>query len=1103
MPCLTQRKLATSLAVLLVVHGAAAIGQSVNRVVNPGFEDVEQGKALHWRFDREKIDAFGLSDDVRTGKRSVWGQLTESPSGSWWTEWFAVEPNTTYDVTVWVKVDRPARGGSVRVGVSFDTHGTPYRSRTLAPGKWHSITDTVRSWPNTTKARVRLLLHKWQGKTWFDDVSFRKSDVDWMDRFEQTDLTGLRFLPKHPCVAFSRTDIEELRQAVKTVPWAKTAYEAYMSGARRLLEDSPFRLPDLDFAKVGPGYTYVKGVARAVKDLGLLYQLTQDRKYAQVARDRLVAVAERLPKGNLCRGGYGYTTGYALHNAAIGYDFIHDSDVLSEDDRAKIESMLRGGYRGMSRHGDVMGINNRGAVCMGAMASIAFCLQDRELIEWVINGPYGFNYHLHKGVGDDGIWIEGISYGFMAMGKIFDWYCGYMAVAEAAHRAGIDLYSHPRFKRLTDAPLEYAYPDYSLPANGHCAYSTSLLGQLEARRYIKSWIRLRDPRYLWVISEGLKVHNWLPLGYAGDLFVLSGNLGADFSPGPAPKLESTLFPQIGHAMLRAGRGENAMAVLLDYGPFGSHGNPDKMTISLYAHDQVLCPDGITGYWWPTTFMYECQTIGHNTVVVDEKTQFPTAGKTLNAWLPAPGVTIVDAQDGEANVGVSMRRTLALTDRYLLDLFTVASDEVHRYDWAYHSFGTLKTSLQLTPKAGTLGVTDGYQCITGVRRGECADTWTAEWDLNEMNQIWNSSFELQTGQAWQVVGWRVPNPSWRQFVSVDTERPHSGRQSLRIDMPEGSREPARLLATGKLCRFRAGKQYRADAFVRISNARATEGDVGIWIGHELVARLSPQDATAATRRWVAIGGLYRPRETNRDFLRVGVNNVTGATVWFDDVRLRVAEGRANALRLTMLGSPDTEVIASDGQGLRPFQQPLLIARRRCKSTAFASVFEPYYGRSTVQSLRPLNPDQSGVEIVTDHTIDRFLTSDGASRATCPGLSVAGMIGAVSLDRATGALRWLCLGKGMYVAAAGWSLATSASATVCLEHAKDGFELRTWGERAARVVVQGPSITGQLEVHEFSVEGKRGRKVDAAAAARGLSFEIQTGRAYALGEPGSMK
>ena len=919
-----------------------------------------------------------------------------------------------------------------------------------------------------------------------------------MDRFEQTDLAGLKLGRVHPCVAFSATEIEELRQAVQTVPWAKTAYGAYLASARRLLADTPFRLPDLDFAKVGPGYTYMKGVARAAKDLGLLYQITEDGKYAQAVRDRLVTTAERFPKGNLCRGAYGYTTGYALHNAAIGYDFVHNSEVLSPGDHSKIESMLRGGHRGMSRHGDVMGINNRGAVCMGAMASIAFCLQDRELIEWVINGPYGFNYHLHNGVGDDGIWIEGISYGFMAMGKIFDWYCGYMAVAEAAHRAGIDLYSHPRFKRLLDAPLEYAYPDFSLPANGHCAYGTSLLGQLEARRYIKSWIRLREPRYLWVISAGLKVHNWLPLGYAGDLFVLSGHLGADFSPGPPPKLKSTLFPQIGHAMLRAGQGGNAIAALLDYGPFGSHGNPDKMSISLYAHDHLLSPDGITGYWWPTTFMYECQTIGHNTVIVDERTQLPTAGKTLNAWLPAPGVTIVDAQDDEANVGVRMRRVLALTDRYLLDLFTVASDEVHRYDWAYHNFGALKTSPQLRPKAGTLGVTDGYQCITGVRRGECADTWTAEWDLNEMNLIWNPSFELQDGPVWQVVGWRVPDPSWRQFVSIDPERRHSGRQSLRITQPDGSREPVRVHATGKLCRFRAGEKCRVDAFVRISDVRAAQGDVGIWFGDELVCELSPQDAAAASKGWVAISGMYRPQTTSREFARIGVNNVTGASVWFDDVKLCASASRANALKLTMLGCPDTEVIASDGEGLRPFQQPLLIARRRAKSTAFASVFEPYYGQPTVQALRPLSPDHTGVEVVTDRTVDRFLTADGAGRETCPGLSVEGMIGAISLDRATGALRWLCVGKGTHVAAAGWSLTTTAPATLYLAVNKGGFELRTWGEGAARVVVQGPGITSELEVYELLTEGERGRKIAATASARGLSFEIQTGRTYALGE-----
>ena len=340
-----------------------------------------------------------------------------------------------------------------------------------------------------------------------------------------------------------------------------------------------------------------------------------------------------------------------------------------------------------------------------------------------------------------------------------------------------------------------------------------------------------------------------------------------------------------------------------------------------------------------------------------------------------------------------------------------------------------------------------------------------------------------------------------MIAVDTEMAHSGRQSLRIKLPASNEQPVHVIAGGKLHQFRAGNGYRLDAFVRISDARAIEGDVGIWVGDELVCKLSPQDADAAAQGWVSINGLYQPQVTNRDSVRVGVNNVADATVWFDDVKLRVAAKRTNALKLTMLGCPATEVIASEGQGLRPFQQPLLIVRRRAKSTAFASVFEPYYGRPAVQALRPLSPNSAGVEIVTDRTIDRFLVSD--RRETCGSLSVEGMIGAVSLDRATGVLRWLCVGNGAHVSTEDWSLATTAPATLYLERGKEGYVLRSWGEGASRVTIQGPGVTGQLEVHELSALGERERKIDVAAPARGLSFTIRGGKAYALVEPGSTK
>ncbi len=1081
-------------AVVFLGICSAVAGQPDNLIPNPGFETLQEGKPLHWRFDHEGKDDSGISEEGRSGKYCVWAQLKENSSASWWSDEFSVQPDTTYDVEVRAKVDRPASSGSVYLGVAFDTHNAPYRSVVLTPGKWQVLTDTVRSWPKSQTARIRLLIgHSWEGKVWFDDVSFRQSKIDWMDRFPQTDLSKLRLGPQHPGAFFNPTEIEELRAAIETQPWAKRCYhESLKDAADGYVAESPFRLPEEPNLRTDSG---------RCKIIGLVYQLSQDRKYAQGVRERLLAYAERFPEGNLCRGDYSYVTGYALHDTAITYDLIYDSGVLGAADHEKIEAMLREGFAGMSRYRSVMEVNNRGAVCLGAMAAIAFCLQDRELVEWTINGPYGFNYHMHKGVGDDGLWIEGISYTYMALGGTGG--SGYLSVAESAHHAGIDLYSHPRFKRLLNAPLEYAFPDSGLPANGHCSYDASLLGQQEARRYFKPWVRLRDPRYAWVISEGLKIESWLPLGdHSSDLFLLPGDLKADFSGGQAPTLTTTLFPQIGHAMLRSGEGENEICVLLDYGPFGSHGNPDKLSLTLYAHDNLLSPDGITGYWWPTTFLYECATIGHNTVVVDERTQFPTPDKQLNTWMPARRIKIVDAEDSEANLGVKMRRSLALAEGYLLDLFAVQSDEEHRYDWAYHNFGQLKPPAKLAPKAGTLGIRHGYQYITDVRRGEAEDTWSAEWDLNEMNLIWNSSFELQNGPAWQITGWRIPSSGWRPYVTVDPGVHRTGRQSLRVELPTDNKDSVYLLATDKRNRFRAGKKYLLEGYVRVSDARAAEGDVGLWIGDDLICRLSAAEAAAATARWVKISGLYEPRATNRDLVRIGLDNVSGCIVWFDDISLRIREDRANALRLTMLGCPGTEVIAADGEGLRPFHQPLIIARRKAKATVFASVLEPYYGEPPIRAMRFLTPKgqdgQTGVEVITDRSIDRFAVSYTAGRKSFSDLALEGMIGAVSVDRRTRALRYLCLGEGTYIEGGHWRLETTDPSTVYLEQRDGAYILQTWDTHPGEITIRGPGLMRDLKVRELNPEGRPAREIKANVTAEGVSFEVGQNRAYRLAE-----
>jgi len=82
-------------------------------------------------------------------------------------------------------------------------------------------------------------------------------------------------------------------------------------------------------------------------------------------------------------------------------------------------------------------------------------------------------------------------------------------------------------------------------------------------------------------------------------------------------------------------------------------------------------------------------------------------------------------------------------------------------------------------------------------------------------------------------------------------------------------------------------------------------------------------------------------------------------------------------------------------------------------------------------------------------------------------------------------------------------TTAPATLHLERGASGCVLRTWGEYQGRVAMQGPGITARTQVFELSAEDARGNTVGTAATARGLSFKIHGGKAYALVEPGGTK
>lgn len=228
--------------------------------------------------------------------------------------------------------------------------------------------------------------------------------------------------------------------------------------------------------------------------------------------------------------------------------------------------------------------------------------------------------------------------------------------------------------------------------------------------------------------------------------------GEKFANNGVLEAGCSLFPSTGFALLRDRLGADGLAprettcVNLTYGPYGGgHGHPDKLSLVLYANGQHLVPDfGSCGYDSPEKGTWTAQTISHNTVTVDQISQYPgvesqaswpcdSAAKQARGFLECfhgdPLLKAVQAWDESTYPGVKQRRTLALMGGVVFDFFQLTSAQKHTYDYTLHIAPPLKDAgLTLSPLADPLGARLGYQHLHEARGSEPTDkplqtTWS--------------------------------------------------------------------------------------------------------------------------------------------------------------------------------------------------------------------------------------------------------------------------------------------------------------------------------------------------------------------------------------------
>lgn len=203
------------------------------------------------------------------------------------------------------------------------------------------------------------------------------------------------------------------------------------------------------------------------------------------------------------------------------------------------------------------------------------------------------------------------------------------------------------------------------------------------------------------------------------------------------------FAYSGLAILRSGQGNRPddMCLLLDYGDHGgAHGEPDKLNVIFYANGKILIPDGEGYYIRPGHDTWYNQTIAHNTVIVDQRSQYNfvssgqqgngVSGKLLYFNTDNPEFQTMGAMVDKAYPGVVHYRNLAMTNSYIIDVNDVIAQDEHIYDWVLHSDGKISTGTELTFAYQRLGIEDGYQFIEDVKRAELKGGWSAEWKMDD-------------------------------------------------------------------------------------------------------------------------------------------------------------------------------------------------------------------------------------------------------------------------------------------------------------------------------------------------------------------------------------
>lgn len=543
------------------------------------------------------------------------------------------------------------------------------------------------------------------------------------------------WLPEqHPCLLTTPAGIRTLRHQLQTIPWKTQSWQRLRAEADKFLEQ-PVDLPprggqwnqayldsvsgqvlqrgklvgDWQWEHHNPKtqQIYRGNPARASRDydgiiigllhdtwavgvlqLGLAYQLSQDRRYATKAREILLAYARLYPtlpvinrSGRLAEGKCGKVHIQSLDEAVWLVDMVQGADLiwptLSPADRQLLGQQLFSPAVAVIRR-NYLGIHNITCWENAAIGLVGVLTRDEALLAFALDDPSrGYQAQVAKGITPDGSWLE------RAPGYQFYTLHALLTLGQAAANSGYPLDFAP-LKKMFDWPLAFASPDLTLPP-----FNDSHPVSLPTQHFLYEWAyaQYQDPRYAAVLTDtargaiqtrGPHWLNWALLYGAPAL-----------PPAPVRAVTSQNWPATGYARLTQGQGPEQALLYFKYTPHvGWHSHPEQLSFVLYKGGEPVAVDpGINRYGDPAHAAWYKKTFAHNTVVVNERSQRHSTAACL-AFGQEKQVDYVMSETRNAYDSVRFVRTAALLSPNLVLIVdqVEARRPLKTVDVAYHQAG---------------------------------------------------------------------------------------------------------------------------------------------------------------------------------------------------------------------------------------------------------------------------------------------------------------------------------------------------------------------------------------------------------------------------------